>query len=128
MPHGGNATLYVSNMDQAVRFYTEALGLPLKMRAGNHWAEVRAGDFVIGLHPLRPGRGAGVAGSVQIGLLAAAPLERTVATLESRGVRRQGEVIDAGPGGRFANVLDPDGNEIYLWESKAKAAAKPAGK
>src|SRR5262249_26868336 len=42
MIHGGNATVYVSDMDRSVRFYTETLGLKLKHRFGNHWAEVIA--------------------------------------------------------------------------------------
>ena len=32
MISGGNATIYVSNMDTAVRFYTEVLGLKLTNR------------------------------------------------------------------------------------------------
>src|SRR6059036_197957 len=92
---GGNATLYVSDMDEAVRFYTEALGMKLRMRAGNHWAEVVAGsDFVIGLHPLRPGREAGVPGSVQIGLLVESPLEELLRALAARGVKAAGPVVD----------------------------------
>jgi catechol 2,3-dioxygenase-like lactoylglutathione lyase family enzyme len=53
MISGGNATIYVSNMDSAIRFYTEILGLKLTNRFGNHWATVKAGDtLVIGLHPI----------------------------------------------------------------------------
>jgi catechol 2,3-dioxygenase-like lactoylglutathione lyase family enzyme len=40
---GGNATVYVSNMDNAVRFYTEVLGLKLTDRFGSHFATVQAG-------------------------------------------------------------------------------------
>jgi catechol 2,3-dioxygenase-like lactoylglutathione lyase family enzyme len=67
---GGNATIYVSNMDAAVRFYTEALGLRLTNRFGNNWATVQAGTtLVVGLHPWsakypRPG----TKGAVQLGL------------------------------------------------------------
>src|SRR6185369_13994930 len=32
----GNVTVYVSNMDRAVRFYTEVLGLKLAYRFGDH--------------------------------------------------------------------------------------------
>ena len=49
---GGNATVFVSNMDNAVRFYTETLGLRLTNRFGDHWATVDAGKGLsIGLHP-----------------------------------------------------------------------------
>ena len=40
---GGNATVFVSNMDNAVRFYTEVLGLRLTNRFGDDWATVDAG-------------------------------------------------------------------------------------
>jgi len=32
---GGNVTVYVSNMDRAVRFYSETLGLKLAYRFGD---------------------------------------------------------------------------------------------
>ena len=48
----GNPTVYVSNMDTAVRFYSEILGLKLTNRFGNDWATVQVGKtLVIGLHP-----------------------------------------------------------------------------
>ena len=43
MISGGNATVYVSNMDAAVQFYTETLGLTLTNRFGNHWATLETG-------------------------------------------------------------------------------------
>ena len=43
MISGGNATVYVSNMDAAVRFYTDNLGLKLTNRVGNHWATIETG-------------------------------------------------------------------------------------
>ena len=48
---GGNATVFVKNMDAAVNFYTDVLGLKLTARYGDHWATVNAGAFTIGLHP-----------------------------------------------------------------------------
>ena len=52
MIQGGNATIYVSDMDRAVGFYTSTLGLKLQFRAGNHWAQVDAGKGLqIGLTP-----------------------------------------------------------------------------
>ena len=46
---------YVQNLDRAIDFYTHTLGMPLKVRHGNHWAEVNAGNISIGLHPLEEG-------------------------------------------------------------------------
>ncbi len=123
---GGNATLYVSDFEAAVRFYTEDLGLPIRFRAGNHWAEVVAGkDLVIGLHPARPnGPKPGTAGAVQIGLVVEGPLEDVLARLAERGVAIDGPLIDdPGSGFRFANIRDLDGNPIYLWEKSKKRRA-----
>ena len=47
----GNATIFVSDMDRSVNFYTKILGLKLAQRFGNHWASVEAGKLTIGLHP-----------------------------------------------------------------------------
>ncbi len=46
----GNVTVMVSDLERAIRFYTEALGLKLKWRWGDY-AEVEAPGVTIGLHP-----------------------------------------------------------------------------
>ena len=66
---GGNVTVYVSNMDRAVRFYSETLGLKLAYRFGDHWASIEAGTgLTIGLHPGSSEYSAGRKGSMAIGL------------------------------------------------------------
>ena len=116
MIHGGNATVYVSSLDNAIRFYTEVLGLKLTNRYGNHWATVQAGtSLVIGLHPSsekhpRPG----TKGSVQIGLVVSQdqPIEAFAARLRKHGVKVSG-IIDS-EAGHYINFEDPDGNPIYV--------------
>ena len=55
MINGAVATIYVSDLEEAVRFYTEVLGLKLQFQAGPHWAQIDAGGgFAIGLHPASP--------------------------------------------------------------------------
>jgi len=123
----GNATLYVSDLDAAVDFYTKALGLKLRMRAGPHWAEVEAGkDLVIGLHPQTPhSPKPGTPGAIQIGLSVDPPLEDVIATLSARGVTIQGPIIgDPKSGMRFVYWCDPDGNPGYLWEMSAATHGK----
>lgn len=39
---GSLMTIMVADMDRAVGFYTETLGLALRFRAGNDWAEVNS--------------------------------------------------------------------------------------
>lgn len=41
----------VSDMDRAVGFYHEKLGLELINSYGNHYAGIQAPDLLIGLHP-----------------------------------------------------------------------------
>ena len=49
---GALPTVFVSDMDRAVAFYTDVLGLTLAFRAGDHWASIDAGGGCqIGLHP-----------------------------------------------------------------------------
>ena len=38
MIQGGLPTIYVSDMERAVRFYVDLLGLGLRFRAGDAWA------------------------------------------------------------------------------------------
>ena len=40
---GGMPTIFVGDMDAAVRFYTEALELKLLERHANHWASIDGG-------------------------------------------------------------------------------------
>jgi len=114
----GNVTIYVSNMDRAVRFYTETLGLRLAYRFGDHWASVELGKgLTIGLHPASGNMPAGRPGSMAIGLeLSGVSIEDAVARLGAKGVQFQGSINDEGKSGKFVGFADPDGNQLYLAE------------
>ena len=118
MISGGNATIYVADMDASVIFYVEILGLRLEFRAGDHWATIDAGNgFQLGLHPTSEHQPApGTAGGVTIGLAVDQPIEHVVSTLTERGVVFQGPIIDEGML-KLAFFTDPDGNVFYLAES-----------
>src|SRR5438270_9788346 len=84
----GNVTVYVSNMDRSVHFYTETLGLKLAYRFGDHWASVQLGKgLTIGLHPtsgtIEPSQ---PKGGPSIGLELEGTLEDAMKTLEARGL------------------------------------------
>jgi len=57
------AIKYVADMDKAVAFHRDTLGLPLKF-ASPFWSEFVTGDTTLALHPALPEH---PAGSVQLG-------------------------------------------------------------
>lgn len=116
MIKGGVASIYVTDMDRAVSFYEDVLGLSLKVRIENEWAELEAGPtLTIGLHLARPPEtvAAGAAGAVNVELHVSGTMENAVAALASRGAVLDGEIHDY-EHVRIAAVRDPDGNSIVL--------------
>ncbi len=114
---GGNATIFVTDMNRAVAFYTDALGLSLVHRYGDHWAEIQVGtSLVLGLHPgsdkaPRPG----TSGAISIGLTIDEPMDDAVARLQASGAKFRGPVVRDEQGGvALAFFGDPDGNDLYL--------------
>ncbi len=112
---GGSPTIFVSDLDRAVRFYTESLGLSVQYRAGNEFAMIDAGNgLMIGLHPASSqGPDPGTPGAISVGFNVTAPSEQVVETLQQRGVTFRGPIKDDDPV-RLAFFGDPDGNDLYL--------------
>ena len=118
MFRGGVVTVYVSDMDRAVRFYAETLGFTLSERHGNHWASLDGGPgLTIGLHPATAEVPAGRQGSIALGLYLDQPIAEAMSRLTSRGVEFSGPVIDD-KALSLAFFADPDGNPLYLAELK----------
>ena len=127
MISGGNVTVYVANMDAAVQFYSETLGLTLTNRFGNHWATLESGPaywgsehggagLTIGLHPALPKHAApGTSGGVGFGLETYEPAEHVLSRLQERGVRITSEIIRY-EGGNCFMLLDLDGLPTYVNE------------
>ena len=115
MIHGGNTTLYVRDINVSIRFYTETLGLGLRMRAGDDWAEIDAGPgLILGLHPSGPHTPApGTRGSIAIGFNVTGEIEAAIQTLQGKGVAFAGPVIED-EHVKLAFFSDPDGNGLYL--------------
>ncbi|MBI3759572.1 MAG: VOC family protein [Deltaproteobacteria bacterium] len=111
-------------MDRAIKFYTDTLGLKLRNRFGNEWADIDAGEgFKIGLHPANEANRtkAGVTGSTVVGLAVSGPIEQEIATLKSRGVAFTGHIqLDPNAPVKIAYFADQDGNSLYLCETNFK--------
>ena len=98
---------------------TTRWGYIFVFRAGDHWAELDAGGgFHVGLHPASArGPGQRTAGSITVGLAVDEPIVEVVEKLTNRGVSFQGPIRDDG-GLRLAFFTDPDGNPLYLAETR----------
>jgi predicted enzyme related to lactoylglutathione lyase len=117
-------TMYVSDQDRALDFYTNALGL--EKRVENPTPDgprfltvgVKGQDFQLVLWPGTPGQGQ----PVEAGIPAACTIEtgdcqKAVETLKSRGVKFETGVLEF-PWGYVAVFEDPDGNRLQLREGR----------
>ncbi len=120
---GGTPTLYVTNLDRSIAFFTQTLGLELKGRPSEGWAEIDAGGgLILGLHPFSPHAASpGTRGAITVGFDVTETLEMAMGELERRGVRFRTPILD-NPGSpvRLVFFSDPDGNELYLRETRPK--------
>ena len=115
---GGLVTVYVTDMERAIEFYTETLGLELAYRGGPSWTVVRAPDgFGVGLHQTMEGAEAGENGSTTLGFRVRGDLAGVVEELRSRGVHFVTDLTEdtAVP---LAYFEDPDGNVMYVVEER----------
>jgi catechol 2,3-dioxygenase-like lactoylglutathione lyase family enzyme len=125
MISGGNATVYVSNMDAAIQFYTTRLGFALTNRFGNQWATLDVGSsywtegsagLTIGLHPASSQHAApGTAGGIGFGFETYMPIAQVVSLLTERGVGITSEIIRY-EGGNCVMVEAADGLPTYINE------------
>jgi lactoylglutathione lyase len=104
----GNVFYRVPDMAAAVRFYTEVLGLGLKLRDGDHWAAFDVGGSTLALEGGAPGGPGGATVSLRVD-----ELDAVVAALRSKGAN-VGEV-QTGPHERRAELQDPAGNLLILY-------------
>jgi catechol 2,3-dioxygenase-like lactoylglutathione lyase family enzyme len=117
---GGIVTVFVTDVERSVRFYTEQLGLRLLQRYENKFAIVDGGHgLTIGLHPAAPNsRTTDPKSGIAIGLYLTERIQDAITALKARGITFQGPVVADENVGTFAYFNDPDGNSLYLAEMK----------
>ena len=113
----------VSNVDEAIPFYTEMLGFQVDMHPGPGFASLSRGDLRLLLN--RPGAG-GAGQSMPDGQTPAPGgwnriqievenLAATVEKLKNAGCNFRNEIV-VGNGGKQILVNDPSGNPIELFQ------------
>ena len=112
---------WVADMDRAVAFYRDAVGLELRMRHEDAWAEFEAGSIRIGLHGSGPDPAP--RGGTAVFLVDDLALAKT--SLEDRGVRFEEHLGEVPGYARYASFADPDGNAMQLIEYLGARGARP---
>ena len=107
-----NVTVMVKDMNAAVNFYVEGIGLSLKQRWGDHYAQVSAPGIVIGLHPSNKTIDRLDAISIGFGI---DKLSEAEERLKELGITYKNAEDE---GGFYANFHDPDGTPLYFMQSK----------
>lgn len=109
-----NAHYWTKDMDAAVSFYRDVLGLGMRMRAGEDWAEFDVGGTTVALHGTREGHAPPQAGATVV--FEVEDLEQAIVSLRARGVGFEGEVNEVPGHGRFVSFRDPDGNLLQIFQ------------
>lgn len=111
--------VFVSDLDRALAFYRDALGLALEHAAPEHgYASLSAGPVRLGLAVAGEAQRELVGRHTGVGL-AVSDLEAEHARLADRGVAFPMPPSRQPWGGFMALVADPDGNVLYLDEVAA---------
>jgi len=110
----GIETVYyrIANMNRAVAFYTDVLGLTLKNRAANDWAEFDVGNGELALEgelATAPHQGGATV------VFKSDDLRALAAKLKENSVK-MGEVEDLG-GSLLLEFYDPDGNRLIAMQA-----------
>lgn len=116
----------ITDIEQAITFYTERLGFRLVERQGSAFAAVRRGDLRLilggpgssGSRPMPDGRRQEPGGWNRI-VIYVDDLAPLIESLRTAGVHFRNEV-EVGPGGSQILIDDPDGNPIELHEPPAR--------
>ena len=101
---------YVSNIEQAIAFYTDKLGLKLSSR--DVVARLDLDGVLVELVPAE--RAANKSGGNARLCLRVDDIQTALAELRTKGV--PASAVEPKQNGLLATLQDPDGNEICLWQ------------
>lgn len=102
---------WTTDMDRALAFYTETLGLRELQRVGDEWAVLDGGTVRLALHGTSEPRAPG--GTV---VFHVEDLDDERRDLEAKGVTFHPHAGEVPGRARFVSFADPDGNQIQLIE------------
>ncbi len=105
--------LPVDDMDKAVAFYRDSLGLEV-VEHDDDWSEVTAGDQIIGLNANESPSGDGGA----VVAFKVDDIDSSVGQLKDKGVEFADQVSEH-PWGKIAPFKDPAGNDLQLYAPPA---------
>ncbi len=103
---------YVSDLDRAVRFYRDVLGL--KATSRDFVARFQVGGVLFELVPTTDKAKIQGSGNARL-CLSVDNMDSAVAALADKGIS-VGEILKK-PNGLLSSFTDPDGNEICLWQA-----------
>ena len=100
---------FVADMERAVKFYRDTLGLPLKFQSPG-WSEFSTGETVLALHPAS---GKNPAGSVELGINVP-DLHRFYQEMTGKGVQFTMPPKKQDFGGELAQFVDSEGGHVSV--------------
>jgi len=115
-----SVAIFVHDIDRAVEFYRDTLGLPMT-KHGSFGAEFLEGDTHVGVHPAVHPQAKALVGRHTGITLFVGDLLHYCGVLHDRGVRFLAEPTQQS-WGIMAMISDPDGNVLALWEDKMPEA------
>lgn len=98
---------FVADMDRAVRFYRDTLGLPLKFQSPG-WSEFATGEITLALHPASD---ANPAGKIEMGFHVP-DLQKWHAEMSAKGVKFAAPPKAQEYGGMLARFVDSEGAHV----------------
>ena len=110
-----NAHYWTKDMNAGVAFYRDVLGLNVRTRAGDDWAEFDVGGTTVALHGGYEGHAPPTDGATVV--FECDDLDQTMRALSERGVTFDGEVNEVPGYGRFVSFRDPSGNLLQVFEA-----------